>query len=107
MVSSNYLTYLIRFGVNLCFRFVHNIVIVFELCNDGKLDEANKKLTSILCYLEDLYRNCKEEFFVEMKRPLQHIILSYKAHLLKAYSVQLLPGHAQLYYMRMDKVTSC
>lgn len=87
-------------------KFICNIVIVFELCNDEKLEEANKKLSSVLCCLGELYRNCKEEFFIKMKRPLQHIILSYKAHLLKAYSVQLVPSHAQLCYKRIDKILS-
>lgn len=87
-------------------KFVCNIVIVYELCNDGKLEEANKKLTSVLSYLEDLYKNCKEDFFGDMKRPLQHIMLSYKAHLLKAYSVHLLPAYADLYYSRMEKILS-
>lgn len=90
-----------------CFRFVYGITIVFELCNDGKLEEAHKKLTSIFNRLKYFYKDCKEEFFVDLKRPLQHIILSYKAHLLKAYSVQLQSTQAQQsYYVTIDKVIS-
>lgn len=70
-------------------NFICNILIVYELYNDDKLEEANKKLITALDSIKDFYNNCEDEFFVNMKKPLQHIMLSCKVHLLKAYLSKL------------------
>lgn len=87
-----------------CFSFTYDILTVYELYNAGKLDKAYKMLTSLMSNLEDLYGSCEEEFFISMKKPLQHIVLSCKAHLLKAYFSDKLPSQAELYTRKMLKV---
>lgn len=54
--------------------------------------------------LEELNNSCKEDFFISMKKPLQHIVLSCKAHLLKAYFSDKLPTQAEVYTKKVLKV---
>lgn len=85
-------------------NFIYDILTVYEFCNAGKLDKAYKMLVILMQYLEDLNSSCEEAFFISMKKPLQHIVFSCEAHLLKAYFSDKLPSQAELYSRRVLKV---
>lgn len=70
-------------------NFMSDLLIMYELCNDDKVEEANKKLISLMARLKDFYSGCEDEYFANMKTPLQHVMLSCKAHIWKAYISKL------------------
>lgn len=85
-------------------NFICDILTVYELYNGGNLGEANKMLINLSRYLESLYGRCDDNFFISMKKPLQHIVLSCKAHLLKASFSDKLPLQAELYSRKVLEI---
>lgn len=80
-----------------------DLLIVYELCNDDKVQEANKKLISVMGSIKDFYNNCEDEFFANMKTPLQHVMLSCKAHVWKAY-ISKFPLHKEQTLKKINTV---
>ena len=77
---------------------------MYELCNGGKLDRANDVMLYARIYLEKLNSNCEEEFFISMKKPLQHIFHSCQIHLLKARFSEKLLSKPEVYIREALKV---
>lgn len=82
------------------------LLIVYELCNDDKIEEANKKLINVVCSIKEFYDSCEDAYFINMKMPLKHIMLSCKVYVWKAYILKF-SVHKEEFLKKILKVYCC
>lgn len=73
----------IYFPIILFFRFIGNLIISYELYQNGKPNESDTKILEIGNWLEKLDKGT-DEFYLSINSALKHIRMSNFVHMLFA-----------------------